>query len=180
LIEGAREIAVTNENNSIQIEGVDLVGMFTANPFGKLLTLKQQAVELWKPMAPCALITCVHGLHYIGDKLGLIVRLVDFLAPDGLLLANFDLASIRFADGRPAGRTILPELKRHGLQYDGRRKLIRCEGHRTITLNWEFVGADDAAGPNYTGQAAVNSWYSPAGGAKRSDVENESNPARVL
>jgi hypothetical protein len=29
-----------------------------------------------------------------------------------------------------------------------------------IHLNFEYLGADDQAGPNYTGQPVVNSYYS--------------------
>jgi len=29
----------------------------------------------------------------------------------------------------------------------------------TITLPYGYLGADDQAGPNYTGQAAVDSYY---------------------
>src|SRR5262249_8577045 len=36
---------------------------------------------------------------------------------------------------------------------------IVCEGRKDFTLNYRYLGADDAAGPNYTGQAAVNSYY---------------------
>jgi hypothetical protein len=40
-----------------------------------------------------------------------------------------------------------------------RERLIVCESRKDFTLNYQYLGADDAAGPNYTGQAAVNSHY---------------------
>jgi hypothetical protein len=37
---------------------------------------------------------------------------------------------------------------------------IKCPSRKkAFTLNYQYLGADDAAGPNYTGQAAVNSHY---------------------
>lgn len=46
------------------------------------------------------------------------------------------------------------------IRYHARRKLIICEGPRDININLTYMGADDNAGPNYTGQAAVDSYYS--------------------
>ncbi len=37
------------------------------------------------------LITCVHGLHYAGDKLAVLTRAVDWLTPGGLFAADLDL-----------------------------------------------------------------------------------------
>ena len=34
-----------------------------------------------------------------------------------------------------------------------------CEGRKITTLSYVYLGADDTAGPNYTGQPAVNSHY---------------------
>ena len=36
---------------------------------------------------------------------------------------------------------------------------ITCTGHRHINLPYRYLGADDRAGPNYTGQPAVCSLY---------------------
>ncbi|WP_232837191.1 class I SAM-dependent methyltransferase [Lentzea terrae] len=47
------------------------------------------------------LVTCVHGLHYVGDKLGLLVRAASWLVPGGRFVANFDVAGVRRADGSP-------------------------------------------------------------------------------
>lgn len=40
-----------------------------------------------------------------------------------------------------------------------RRKRLKRHGHSTITIPWRYRGADDQAGPNYTGQRAVTSYY---------------------
>ncbi|HEX5442684.1 MAG TPA: hypothetical protein VFW87_02595 [Pirellulales bacterium] len=50
-------------------------------------------------------------------------------------------------------------MRRNGLIYQSRKKLIRCEGRKSVVLPFRFAGADDEAGPNYTGQPAVNSYY---------------------
>ena len=160
LIEAAREIAQDQQAAGITIEGVDLAGMFDPNPFPRILTLIERAAEDWTPAARYALITCVHGLHYVGDKLGLIEKAVRCLLPGGLLAANLDLGNFRFLDGRPAGRTVAARLRANGLSYDTRRRLVRCEGPRVVNFGLRYLGADDTAGPNYTGQAAVASYYS--------------------
>lgn len=46
-----------------------------------------------------------------------------------------------------------------GVNYNRRRKLLECIGHREVEWQFKYIGADDQAGPNYTGQAAVNSYY---------------------
>lgn len=53
---------------SIEITGVDLVGMFLPSDLSKLQLLKCSLFD-YQPTAPFDLITCVHGLHYLGDKL---------------------------------------------------------------------------------------------------------------
>ena len=66
----------------------------------------------WQPARAFDLITCVHGLHYIGDKLAL---------------------------------------------------LARAAGWRVVSFPYDYLGADDRAGPGYTGQPAVHSYYAEAG-----------------
>jgi len=48
-----------------------------------------------------------------------------------------------------------------GLDYDSRRKRIGCAGPRELDLPYVYLGADDRAGPNYTGRPAVHSYYQP-------------------
>jgi hypothetical protein len=50
-------------------------------------------------------------------------------------------------------------LRRVGFEYDARRRLIRLEGRRTVALPFVYLGGDDQAGPNHTGQPAVHSHY---------------------
>jgi len=60
------------------------------------------------------LITCMHGLHYLGDKSALPARTASWLTATGRLIADVDLASIRLADGRPAGRRLTTRLRTAG------------------------------------------------------------------
>jgi hypothetical protein len=101
----------------------------------------------------------VHGLHYLGDKLAALTTIARWLGPDGRFVADLDLASIRLSDGGPAGRRLATALRRCGFRYDSRRRRIELVGGRAVTLPYEYVGADDRAGPNYTGQPAVDSYY---------------------
>jgi hypothetical protein len=50
-------------------------------------------------------------------------------------------------------------LKENGLDYNSRSKILQKVGGAEIRFNLQFKGADDKAGPNYTGQEAVTSYY---------------------
>jgi SAM-dependent methyltransferase len=145
----------------VEITGVDLVDHFAGPPQPPGLDLVTASVAAWAPSARFDLVTSVHGLHYIGDKLGTLTRAASWLAADGLLIANFDTRAVRLSDGMPAGRRLTGRLRRHGFDYDPARRRIRCQGHRLVQLPYRYIGADDHAGPNYTGQPAVNSHYEP-------------------
>lgn len=147
--------------DTIEIVGVDLVGMF-APVTVKLQHLQRIEASLttWQPDRQFDLISCVHGWHYIGDKLGLLSRAASWLTAEGLLVGNLDLKNIQLADAANSQRRVAAELRKHGFEYAARRKLVRCRGNRTLPVPWRYLGADDRAGPNYTGQPAVNSHYS--------------------
>jgi SAM-dependent methyltransferase len=151
---------VRTEGLDVAIVGVDLVGMFHRPAPGlACLRLVQASLSTWRPDRPFDLITCVHGLHYVGDKLGLVARAVTWLAEDGLFVANLDLHNLKLADGQPAGRRVAADLRRSGLEYDRRRRRIVCRGRKVVGLPYRYLGANDRAGPNYTGQPAVDSYY---------------------
>ncbi|WP_232837190.1 hypothetical protein [Lentzea terrae] len=48
-------------------------------------------------------------------------------------------------------------LREAGFSYDNRRRRIGYVGGGQPRLPFRYLGADDAAGPNYTGQPAVRS-----------------------
>ena len=145
--------------SSIQIVGVDLVGMFDpADSSLSCLRLEEASLSTWRPDCSFDLITCVHGLHYVGDKIGLIARAASWLVEDGLFVANLDLANISLSDGKTK-RTLVAQFRNSGFEYDRRKRLIVCRGRKNHALPFRYLGADDRVGPNYTGQPAVSSHY---------------------
>jgi SAM-dependent methyltransferase len=139
-----------------EIVGVDLVGFFA--PAHPGLRLETASIASWEPHGTFDLITCVHGLHYVGDKLHAVTRAVSWLTDGGVFRANLDLAGVIIPR-----RALAAALRSNGLDYDGRRRLITCVGRREPRFPYIYLGADDRAGPNYTGQDAVASHYRDAG-----------------
>ncbi|MEU6238562.1 class I SAM-dependent methyltransferase [Kitasatospora sp. NPDC047058] len=155
--------------DAAELTGVDLVGPLVppAPPYGPApgaarLRLVTAAVADWTPGRRYDLITCVHGLHYLGDQLGAIVRAAGWLAPDGRFAAHFDPDSVRHPDGSSAARPVVAALRAAGFEYRAWRHLLVLDGGRVVRLPFGYLGADPAAGPNYTGQPAVGSYYREA------------------
>jgi SAM-dependent methyltransferase len=146
-------------DSTATLVGIDLVDAFVSVTSSKRLDLMAASVVGWVPPRRFDLITCVHGLHYIGDKLSVISAAASALSDDGLFVADLDPSNIRLPDGRPAGRVLSGALRRAGLTFDSRHRRVRCDGHRDVRLPFTYLGADDRAGPNYTNQPAVNSYY---------------------
>lgn len=142
------------------LTGVDLVDAFAATPPPEVEFVVASLAD-WRPEHRFDLITCVHGLHYLGDKLGVLASVASWLTTDGRFVANFDAASIRLPDGAPAGRRLTTALRANGFAYDGRTRRISRRGHADVEFGFRYLGADDRAGPNYTGQPAVHSYYEP-------------------
>jgi len=146
-----RALIEASRQGTYTLVGVDLVDHFASAESPTLITASLSA---WQPTPPTRafdLITCVHGLHYIGDKLGLLTRIASWLAPGGLFAGHLDLANVKTPKPfRPS---------RFGLEYDARRHLVKMRGPRRLGFPFQYVGADASAGPNYTGQPAVDSHY---------------------
>ncbi|MFJ9456903.1 class I SAM-dependent methyltransferase [Kitasatospora sp. NPDC101447] len=158
LAEAARQLPP----GGAELTGVDLVGPMSPLPDGAALPhlrLVTAAVADWAPERPYDLITCVHGLHYLGDQLGAIARAASWLAPDGRFAAHFDPESVRRTDGSSAARPVVAALRAAGFGYRARRHLLVLDGGRPVELPFVYAGADPGAGPNYTGQPAVGSYY---------------------
>ncbi|MEU6074109.1 class I SAM-dependent methyltransferase [Micromonospora sp. NPDC047074] len=160
LIQAAGELRLAGLAERTLLVGVDLVDAFDPAPAPPLnLELICASVATWAPTRTFDLITCLHGLHYVGDKLAVLTRAAGWLTPTGRLVADLDLSSIRLPDGRPAGRRLTARLRAAGFSYDPRRRRIGCTGRREVRLPYSYLGADDRAGANYTGQPAVHSHY---------------------
>ncbi|MEU9291821.1 class I SAM-dependent methyltransferase [Streptomyces sp. NPDC048275] len=141
------------------ITGVDLVGPLLRPALPDGLELIAADLGRWSPARRYDLITCVHGLHYIGDRLALLERAASWLTGTGLLVAHLDPATLRRPDGRDASRPVLAALRAAGFAYSARHHRLTLRGGRSITLPFTYLGADPHAGPNYTGQPAVASYY---------------------
>jgi SAM-dependent methyltransferase len=160
LIEATRQVHQEGLGSRIEIVGIDLVGMFAApDPGLDGLRLVEASLRAWRPEGRFDLITCVHGLHYIGDKLGLIARAASWLREDGQFVANLALDNVKFANEPNPGRRMVAGLRGAGFEYDRRRRLLSCQGRKHPQFPFRYLGADDRAGPNYTGQPAVDSYY---------------------
>jgi SAM-dependent methyltransferase len=162
LIEAAERFAEVEHGRRLSLVGVDLIGMFNPVPVGAMHPqLLAGSVHRFEPQHSFDLVTCVHGLHYVGDKLQLIAKAVSWLKDDGRFAANVDFASVRDASGKSLATLITKQLRDVGMKYDLRTKVLSADGRGTVPLPFRFLGADDTAGPNYTGAAAVSSYYAP-------------------
>lgn len=138
----------------VTLIGVDLVEFFAPAPPDRPLLIAE-SVTRYAPGRTFDLITCVHGLHYVGDRLGVLTRAASWLAADGLLIADLDLAEVVTGDARMLRR----DLREAGFEYDARRRRVVRRGPGTASLPYRYLGADDRAGAGYTGQPSVRSHY---------------------
>jgi SAM-dependent methyltransferase len=160
LIQAAEQSRREGLADQITLIGIDLVDYFAPTPaLDSALRLVCADIASWTPDQRFDLITCVHGLHYVGDKLGVLTRAASWLTGGGLLITDFDLATVRLPDGKPAGRALASALGQTGFAYSPRKHRITCGGGQGKSLPYTYLGADDQAGPGYTGQPAVNSYY---------------------
>lgn len=159
LIETEKLLSEISENKKIKLVGIDLVNAFEKYSKTEILELKEASINTWETKEEFDLITCVHGLHYIGDKLGVIKKAVSWLAKDAMFIANLDLNNLKFENGKCAGRSIISSLRTLSISYDSKNHLLSCKGKKDFSLNYHYIGADALAGPNYTGQSAVDSYY---------------------
>jgi SAM-dependent methyltransferase len=169
LFQAAEQMEHAGLTASVAITGVDLVDMFWPGRPPTCLDLVVASIHAFEPVERFDLITCVHGLHYLGDKLKVIERAMTWLVEDGLFVANLDLANLRHDDGRPLARRIGKLFREAGIDFDGRRKRLVCRGRRVVRFPLAYLGADDTAGPNSTGQAAVSSYYRDQDCTRRGD-----------
>lgn len=141
--------AATLLDTRATLVGIDLVDTFVTTR----ATLVHASATSWIPDRAFDLITCVHGLHYVGDKLAVLARAAGWLTPTGRFVADLDPANIRLPRGKSATRV----LRTAGFTYHRHRITRTGPGHPN--LPYTYLGADDHAGANYTGQPAVTSHY---------------------
>jgi SAM-dependent methyltransferase len=163
LIASAQQLQGQGLGEAVTVVGVDLAGLFDPLPPGlEGVRLVEAPLRDFEPVGAFDLVTCVHGLHYLGDKLGVVARAASWLSIDGVFAANLDLGNLKFPGDKPAGRSVAAAMRACGVEYDRRRRLVRCHGRKEVALPFRYLGADDRAGPNYTGQPAVDSCYEPS------------------
>jgi SAM-dependent methyltransferase len=163
LIEAARLSKLQGHAERMSLTGVDLIPMFDPIPDEwSHLQLIAAPLHEWEPNPPYDLITCVHGLHYIGDKLGLLQRVAGWLKEDGHFASHLDPANLRLSEEDDSGRSLIHALRRAGFRFNRRKSLLTLTGASHSQLLYVYAGADDQAGPNLTGQPAVHSYYSLA------------------
>ena len=157
LIQAAAALHQDGLGHRTALTGVDLVGAFSPAPHPlPNLTLVCSSIDDWTPDRDFDLITCVHGLHYVGDKLAALTRAGSWLGPGGRLMAHLDLNDIRTT--RPP-LALARTLRSAGFGYDARRHRVTRTGRLDASLPFRYLGADDQAGPGYTGQPSVASYY---------------------
>jgi SAM-dependent methyltransferase len=159
LIEAAITLQRKDVQHTTRLTGIDLVDHFTTIPTGiNNLQFLVSSIDKWVASQQYDLITCVHGLHYAGDKLAALAKTFAALKHDGVFIANFDIASIQVknVDTKKYLQNIFAK---HGVQYNVRSHIITCNGAKDIDFGVVYIGANDGAGPNYTGQEAVDGYY---------------------
>jgi len=118
------------------------------------------------PQEPLDLVTCIHGLHYLPDKLAFLEQAYTRLAPDGgLLLAHLDPANVKLqgAADSPLWPRLLRQARRQGVSLEFRAHLIRIErtpnSPAAFSFGANYVTRTVAPHPNYSGMIGVDSWY---------------------
>jgi predicted Zn-dependent protease len=82
--------------------------MFAPNLHPHVVSLYKLQLETWDPAGPYALITCVHGLHYLGDKLAAIANVTQVKALWGdKQLSPFDY-TFKLVDDKDVNAFSLP------------------------------------------------------------------------
>ena len=125
------------ERLPITMVGVDLVGMFNESS-SERLRLVQASLADCKPAEHFDLITCVHGLHYIGDKLDLIARAASWLTPNGRFTASLDENNLRLSQA--ADRIIVAQVRQAGFSYSTKHRILECDGNRKVQFPFRYLG----------------------------------------
>lgn len=162
LIQIAEELVSQNlDTDLIDLTGIDLIPFFyKSNIDYSFLNFLNMSIFNYNTDKKFDLISCVHGMHYMGDKLKLIEMTASMLKESGLFIANFDTHDMVDEQGKSLSRPINKFLKDCGLHYNSKNKIIINRGIQNIVSSFTFLGANDKSIVNYTGQKTVQSVYS--------------------
>jgi trans-aconitate methyltransferase len=159
LIQAADYLSKKNLQDKATLKGVDLVDAFQPIPPSiTCINFEVRSIVVWSAEDQYDLITCIHGLHYIGDKLKVLKTVLGRLSAEGLFVANLDLNNISIVND-DAENYLMDFFNKYNIQYNRRTRMLVCKGARQLDLKVSYKGASDEAGPNYTGQDAVCSMY---------------------
>lgn len=159
LIQAADYLSKKNLQDRATMKGVDLVNSFQPIPHSiTCINFEVTSIVDWSDEVQYDLITCIHGLHYIGDKLKVLKKILERLSAEGIFMANLDLNNISIANTDTENH-LRDIFNKYTIQYNQRTRMLVCKGPRRLDLNVSYKGASDEAGPNYTGQDAVCSMY---------------------
>jgi len=159
LMDARRALDSSPEGINVSVVGVDLVGAIKSNHSENVVVGDVTAFDTGRQVD---LITCVHGIHYLGDKLGAIRHFYSLLNPGGVLICNVDLTNI-IIDGTPSKswRTVAGSpnptvsFKKHILK-------VEKDVNSPIAFHLNYLGAAVSTAPNYTGIIVIDSFYSHA------------------
>jgi len=161
LSQAATELSDRGIRDGVKIIGADLVMSDPSDQSDQSnVTLIEGDVSTLLPTQKADLITCVHGLHYIGDKLGLLTHLSGMLAEGGIFIGNIDPANIRIQGAVSNGWANIAKAagihKTHLVYKDHILKIVQPG---RIGFNLVYKGATASEKPNYTGITVMDSWY---------------------
>tara|TARA_B100000609_G_scaffold194955_1_gene188270 strand:- start:131 stop:826 length:696 start_codon:yes stop_codon:yes gene_type:complete len=143
----------------VQLVGIDLVGTFAPERSDTRVSIIEGSFLKWEPNDTFDLITCVHGLHYMGDKLKAIDKALSLLNQEGQFHGHFDLNECVLKNGTMCN-LLKEHLRKSSLKYNSRKRILTGFFPSRLQHPWTYLGASDEAGPNYTGQPSVAAYYS--------------------
>lgn len=154
--------ALPSATHPIRLIGADLIGPFAAHSFANLELIAGDIAE-FVPPCPLDLITCVHGLHYLGDKLGFLENAYRWLNDAGVFIGHLDPANIR-AEALQSGDKVWPgalrRARRAGVDMELRNYRLRiARTDAPLEFGTAFAGCSPSEQPNYTGITVIDSWY---------------------
>ncbi len=158
LAEASRQFASADWGRHVQIIGVDLVGTFSPVETNGLRLIAEDVGQFTFEV-PIDLVTCVHGLHYLGDKLGFLAHAYAMLRPGGIFLGHLDPANLRLPTSTPWSR-LLRQLRAQGVDITLKNHILRLAYSNTpLDFGLTYQGATISEQPNYTGITVMDSWY---------------------
>lgn len=159
LADAGGQIDAAGWGSKVRLVGADLAGMFVS-PLPPQVQFVQADALAFQPDAPADLITCVYGLHYLGDKLALLQNAYALLAPGGLFLGSLDAVNIRGPGGAPIFARLARRARQGGVRLEPKGQVLRLERtDAALDFGAAYRGAAASARPHASGITVIDSWY---------------------